>query len=178
MSSGRFHIEIGLATWGIGSAIASHYLAPAGTILLSSGFFTGVMWLSPDVDALHHRPCQNWGILKHLWIPYHATHGHRPFHWWKLFSKFSYRGHWPIIGSLERLLYVSLWIVIFGLPLGAMAISLYPLKTISLILQANWEMAAGAIAIFWAGNELASLKHIFCDYCPGVRHMDRLFRFL
>lgn len=169
MSSGRFHIQAGLVSWGLLTALAHKYCAPVGTVLLSAGYFTGVVWLSPDIDGWHQIPCKNWGPLKVIWIPYQSTHGHRSIQLRHLLNQFNYRGHWPLIGSAERLLYLSFWVgaavsVVYFLDLA-------PDWALRIIPTIPIEQLQAMVAVFWFGNEAASLFHIFCDYCPGVRHM-------
>ena len=170
MSSGSFHDKVGLVSWAMGTAIAASQFTPAGTALLSAGFLSGVLWLSPDIDAMHHRPCKRWGILKWIWIPYHETHGHRSEDWWKLFSRWGYRGHWPVFGSAERLLYLSLWFGIASAIAAIILLNLAPESAIDWITSVDIQGIWASLTVFWMGLEASCCLHILCDYLPLVRH--------
>jgi uncharacterized metal-binding protein len=70
---------------------------------LSGGYlFSGLMF-GPDLDlySIHYK---RWGWLRWLWRPYQQAIKHR-----------SIWSHGPIVGTIGRILYLSLWVGLIGL---------------------------------------------------------------
>jgi uncharacterized metal-binding protein len=103
MPSGRTHDSITLWTLPIVTSTAfgltqSGYLA----LFVSGGYlFSGLMF-GPDLD-IHSQQYKRWGILRWIWLPYRKSMRHR-----SLFS------HGFIVGTIGRLLYLTLWAMIFA----------------------------------------------------------------
>jgi uncharacterized metal-binding protein len=72
------------------------------TFLFCLGFLVGTYLLSPDLDLAGSDPARSWGIIQSIWRPYAWLFRHRGV------------SHTPIIGTLTRLLYLSLIIYILG----------------------------------------------------------------
>ena len=170
MASGNLHDRIGTMTAIAGTIIAFHQASPIGATLISSGLFAGYLLMSPDVDRMNYNCCKRWGPLKWIWHPYQSCHGHRSEHWWKLFSKWSYRGHFPIYGSAERLIYVLLWAGLFSAIPLATSLVLLPGVAISHLMSIDPGMVGASLLLLWMGLEVQALVHIASDYCPLVRH--------
>jgi uncharacterized metal-binding protein len=80
--------------------------------LVCAGYlFSGLMF-GPDLD-IHSQQYKRWGLLRWIWLPYRRSLRHR--------SVFS---HGLIIGTIIRLLYLGIWLVLFavvGIVLSAIA---------------------------------------------------------
>lgn len=179
MASGHTHDRIGvlcgaaIAT-GLAALVGHGAFSPVGASILFGGYTFGISHLSPDVDTPHSRPSQRWGLLWATWIPYRQTHGHRSRHWQDLLSDWNHRSHWPIVGSAERLLYLSLWL---GIAAAIAAIPLWtfaPYQAADLLqyaISGEWTEFYAIAVVFWMGTETASWVHLFCDYFPLLRFL-------
>ena len=88
-------------------------LVAVGTLMLTQnsgiafwvtgGFLFGGLMLGPDLDT-HSVHYKRWGWFRWIWIPYRGQVKHR-----------SPLSHGPIIGTVVRVLYLLIWIVILGL---------------------------------------------------------------
>jgi uncharacterized metal-binding protein len=70
---------------------------------VSGGFLFSGLIFGPDLDlySFHYK---RWGMLRWMWRPYQKAIKHR-----------SIWSHGPIIGTIGRILYLSLWLGLFGL---------------------------------------------------------------
>jgi len=75
----------------------------------------------PDLDLFSHQ-YKRWKKLRYIWLPYQKVIPHR--------SKWS---HGPFIGTIVRLIYLGLWLVIFAL----LAIAVWGGVKV-LVYQINW----------------------------------------
>jgi uncharacterized metal-binding protein len=109
MPSGRTHdritlrclpFVIGLTFW------LTHSLALTATVGLS--FLVGGLMLGPDLD-IRSIQYKRWGPIRGIWLPYRMMLTHR-----------SSLSHGPIIGTAFRVIYLALWIALFGM--GAIAV--------------------------------------------------------
>ncbi len=103
MPSGRTHDSITL--WSLpfvaGSAFA---LTQSGnlTLVVSGAFLVGGLMFGPDLD-IYSQQYKRWGLLRWIWLPYRKSMRHRSF-----FS------HGLIVGTIVRILYLSVWVAIVG----------------------------------------------------------------
>ncbi|MEN9207992.1 MAG: metal-binding protein [Gloeomargarita sp. GMQP_bins_14] len=103
MASGRTHDRLILWTAPL-VGLTTGYVTGGGHwpwLVMGSYVFSGLMF-SGDLD-IPSRQWRRWGWLRFLWIPYQKICKHRSF--WS---------HGLLVGTLGRLLYVS---VILGIPL-------------------------------------------------------------
>ncbi len=77
--------------------ISLTFLQPDGLIPFIAGYLFSTFYLSPDLDIPQSKPSQRWGRLKIIWMPYQSFIPHR-----------SIISHSPVIGSLLRLIYLTL----------------------------------------------------------------------
>ena len=104
LPSGRIHDRVTL--WSLpliagGTLCATHRADLA--FWVSGGFLVSGLILGPDLDlySVHYK---RWGMLRWLWRPYQQAIKHR-----------SIWSHGPIIGTIGRILYLSLWLGLVGL---------------------------------------------------------------
>jgi len=101
MPSGRTHDSITL--WSLplvaGSAFA---LTQSGnlTLVVSGAFLASGLMFGPDLD-IYSQQYKRWGLLRWIWLPYRKSMRHRSF-----FS------HGLIVGTIVRILYLSVWVAI------------------------------------------------------------------
>lgn len=99
MPSGRTHDQITL--WGLPAVIGAAFgltRSPSITAAVSIAYLVGGFMLGPDLD-IHSIQYKRWGPIRWIWLPYQTALSHR--------SRFS---HGPIIGTVIRVIYLSLWI--------------------------------------------------------------------
>jgi uncharacterized metal-binding protein len=107
-------------------------------IIAASAHLLGGLYLSPDLDLVS-RPYKRWGWLRWIWIPYQKCIPHR-----------SPLSHAPVLGSLIRLAYLSLW-------LSALWIIFPGLQ------QVQWDITWQKAIAFLVGVELSALNHLLLD---------------
>lgn len=112
------------------------------------GFALGFLFLSPDVDLPQSLPSRRWGLLHPMWHGYRSNHKHRG------------RSHFPLWGTFERLLYLSLFVAPAAVFVGFQAPA--DVASILRVWRANGGLSLCAAAI--GGVELAALWHLCCDY--------------
>jgi uncharacterized metal-binding protein len=123
---------------------------------VSGGFlFSGLMF-GPDLD-LYSFHYQRWGILRWLWRPYQKAIKHR-----------SMWSHGPIIGTIGRILYLSLWVGLCGLIYlkichlaGAKT---YTQQQLVAILQQSIAVHAPIYLALFCGLELGAMSHYMSDW--------------
>lgn len=104
MPSGRTHDRITL--WGLPLVSGLTFRLTRSlplTLITSLGYLVGGLMLGPDLD-IHSIQYKRWGVFRWIWLPYQGSLKHR--------SRLS---HGPIIGTLIRVTYLSVWLAIFGL---------------------------------------------------------------
>ena len=104
MPSGRTHDRVTL--WSLPIIAGGTLYATARADLafwISGGFLFSGLIFGPDLDlySFHYK---RWGKLRWLWQPYQKAIKHR-----------SIWSHGPIIGTIGRILYLSLWVSLAGL---------------------------------------------------------------
>lgn len=156
MPSGRLHDRITLwclpliAGGTFGLTRSSDF-----TLLTTGGFlFSGLMF-GPDLD-IHSRHFIRWGWLRLLWVPYQKTIRHR-----------SVWSHGLIVGTLLRVVYLSLWISLFTGLGAACAYWIWGVKIDwghwgGLTIQGVYNYRGQVLAL-WLGLELGAISHVAAD---------------
>ena len=168
MPSGQTHDRITL--WSLPVVAVLSLLRTRSstlTLLLLAGYLFGALMLGPDLDtrSIHYK---RWGVLRWIWIPYRGSLRHR-----------SPVSHWPIVGTVVRVIYVLLWA--FLLCLGSMALvnevfqigwTWHDMTTIVGRSLHNHRSAWIAVGI---GLEVGALSHYLADW--GVSTNKRIRRY-
>ncbi|MEL6319740.1 MAG: metal-binding protein [Cyanobacteria bacterium J06626_14] len=167
MPSGYTHDRITL--WSLPVVAALSFIRTRDstlTLLLLSGFLFGALMLGPDLDtrSIHFK---RWGPLRWIWIPYRGSLRHR-----------SPLSHWPLVGTVVRVVYVLVWT--FLLCLGSMAL-------VNEVFQIGWTWAdiatiigrslrehQAAWIVIGIGLEVGALSHYLADW--GVSTSKRVRR--
>lgn len=156
MPSGRLHDRITL--WFLPLVAGSTFgLTKSSdfTLLTTGGFlFSGLMF-GPDLD-IHSRHFIRWGWLRLLWIPYQKTIRHR-----------SVWSHGLIVGTVFRLLYLSLWIALFTGLGAAFAYWVWGVRVDwghwgGLTIQGVYNYWGQVLALL-LGLELGAISHVAAD---------------
>jgi uncharacterized metal-binding protein len=71
-------------------------------LLFCLAFFCGTVLLSPDLDLIDSDPAKSWGIVCFIWRPYARLFKHRGV------------SHMPVVGTLTRIVYLSLILYVLG----------------------------------------------------------------
>jgi uncharacterized metal-binding protein len=103
MPSGRTHDRITL--WSLPVVAGVTFLQTQSsnlTLWVSAGFLFGGLMLGPDLD-IHSVHYKRWGWLRWVWLPYRGSMRHR-----------SVLSHAPVIGTTLRVLYLGVWLLMFG----------------------------------------------------------------
>lgn len=158
MPSGQTHDRITLWTVPLVSGI-TYFLTQNGklALILAGGFlFSGLMF-GPDLD-IYSVQYKRWGWFRWIWIPYRSAIRHR-----------SQLSHGLIIGTILRLLYISLIILILS---GIIAAIAYLFGYVNLksvidsqkqfpVWNAKYTQALFALII---GLELGAMSHSISDW--------------
>jgi uncharacterized metal-binding protein len=167
MPSGRTHDRITLISLPVlvGSSLlitrnAEYTLIAAGAFL-----FSGMMF-GPDLD-IYSIQYQRWGVLRWLWLPYRKLFSHR-----SLFS------HGFIIGTIVRVLYLSIFLILVAIVFVALAQAIwgFPWNWRYFWLNA-WKLAHKehldwTIACF-VGLELGAMSHYLSDWLNSAYKRSR-----
>jgi uncharacterized metal-binding protein len=136
MSSGRTHDRITLWALPLVVLVALRVtLSGWLTAVVCLGFMLGGWVLGPDLD-IHSIQYKRWGWLRWIWLPYRGKIRHR--------SRWS---HGPIIGTMVRILYLSLWLALGG------------------IIIVDWLNSAQRTALSW-GDLADGLSWVLVTYWP------------
>ena len=103
MASGKTHLNINIFVL-ILCVLISLFVLDARLVVIwfvSAAF--GSVFFSPDLDLSQSKSTQAWGRLRFLWIGYSRYFQHRKI------------SHFPIIGTLTRILYFAMVILIFSI---------------------------------------------------------------
>jgi len=172
MPSGATHDRITL--WSLPLVVGLSYQSTRSgglTLLVAGGYlFSGLMF-GPDLD-IHSRHYRRWGLLRWIWLPYRRGMKHR-----------SLLSHGPLIGTIVRLVYLSLWLG--GLGLIAVALGAIAAETLGQVPN-GWEFSRQMITqsqeglgrslqVYWKqglalvlGMELGAFSHVLSDWSAGV----------
>lgn len=161
MSSGRTHDRITLWALPLVVLVALRVtLSGWLTAVVCLGFMLGGWMLGPDLD-IHSVQYKRWGWLRWIWLPYRGKIRHR--------SPWS---HGPIIGTVVRVLYLSLWLALGGL-------IIVELLNRTQRTALSWgDLAEGlrwALVTYWPwwlalviGLELGALSHYVADWLSSA----------
>ncbi len=161
MSSGRTHDRITL--WALPVVVlATFRLTLSGwlTTVVCLGFLLGGWVLGPDLD-IHSVQYKRWGWLRWIWLPYRGSIRHR--------SRWS---HGPVIGTVVRVLYLSIWLGFGGIVIVDLLNSAQrtALTWDDLVHGLGW--ALGTHWPWWlallAGLELGALSHYVADWLSSA----------
>ncbi len=123
---------------------------------VSGGFLVSGLIFGPDLDlySIHYK---RWGKLRWLWQPYQQALKHR-----------SIWSHGPIIGTLGRIIYLSLWVGLVGLFwLGIsqfIGIKTYTGQQLFTILQQSIAKNYSVYIALFCGLELGAMSHYTSDW--------------
>jgi uncharacterized metal-binding protein len=157
MPSGRTHDRITL--WTLPAVLTAAFYVTLSiplTVITCIGFLLGGFMMGPDLD-IHSVQYRRWGPLRWIWYPYQAALKHR--------SRLS---HGPIVGTIIRVLYFSVWVLLFGLVIVELLNTLWDAQltwndlrnTVRFSLTAYlWEWVAMVM-----GLELGALSHYVSDW--------------
>jgi uncharacterized metal-binding protein len=167
LPSGRTHDRVTL--WSLP-------LIAGGTLFLTSradlafwvsgGFLFSGLIFGPDLDlySFHYK---RWGKLRWLWRPYQKAIKHR-----------SIWSHGPIVGTVGRILYLSLWLGLAGL--FYLAINqlaggkTYTGKELIGILQHSISSNLPVYIALFCGLELGAMSHYSSDWLVSTYKRSRL----
>ena len=157
MPSGRTHDRVTL--WSLPIIAGSTLLVTARADLafwVSSGFLVSGLIFGPDLDlySIHYK---RWGKLRWLWRPYQQALKHR-----------SIWSHGPIIGTIGRIIYLSLWVGLVGLFWLGIAqfigIKTYTGQQMLGILQQSIAKNSAIYIALFCGLELGAMSHYLSDW--------------
>jgi uncharacterized metal-binding protein len=158
MPSGRTHDRITVWTVPLVSGIA-YFLTQNGkfALILAGGFlFSGLMF-GPDLD-IYSVQYKRWGWFRWIWIPYRSVIRHR-----------SQLSHGLLIGTILRLLYISLIILILSGIIAAIAYFFGYINFQSVINSQKpfpvWNQTyTQALFALIIGLELGAMSHSISDW--------------
>jgi uncharacterized metal-binding protein len=158
MPSGRTHDRITLWTVPLVSGIA-YFLTQNGkfALILAGGFlFSGLMF-GPDLD-IYSVQYKRWGWFRWIWIPYRSAIRHR-----------SQLSHGLLIGTILRLIYISLIILILSGMIAAIAYFFGYVNFQSVINSQKpfpvWNQTyTQALLALIIGLELGAISHSISDW--------------
>jgi uncharacterized metal-binding protein len=123
---------------------------------VSGGFLVSGLIFGPDLDlySIHYK---RWGKLRWLWQPYQQALKHR-----------SIWSHGPIIGTIGRIMYLSLWVGLVGLFwLGIsqfIGIKTYTGQQLFAICQQSIAKNSAVYIALFCGLELGAMSHYMSDW--------------
>ena len=157
MPSGRTHDRVTL--WSLPIIAGSTLLVTSRADLafwVSGGFLVSGLIFGPDLDlySIHYK---RWGKLRWLWKPYQQALKHR-----------SIWSHGPIIGTIGRIIYLSLWVSLMGLFwLGIsqfIGINTYTGQQLLNIFQQSIAKNYSIYIALFCGLELGAMSHYLSDW--------------
>ena len=166
MPSGKHHDRITL--WLLPMVLVGAFFVtvdmPTAVIIAVSFLLSGLM-MGPDLD-IQSVQYRRWGPVRWIWYPYQVLVKHR--------SRWS---HGPIIGTLVRVIYLAVWVVLFVV---------FGVTTINHFWQAqlSWEIMQPVLrdlfvqyAREWlallVGLELGALSHYTSDWLASTLKKKR-----
>ncbi len=161
MSSGRTHDQITLISLPVLTVVSLLLTRNAElTLWVAGSFLFGGLMFGPDLD-IHSNQSIRWGWLRWMWQPYRQAIPHR--------SAFS---HGPLIGTIFRLLYVGLWVILLGLLYQSVCYLLqWPMwneaqiwRSIQVFVAENYATLAG----IFVGLEVGSMSHYAADFLSSL----------
>jgi uncharacterized metal-binding protein len=161
MSSGRTHDQITLISLPILTGISLALTRNAElTLWVAGSFLFGGLMFGPDLD-IHSNQSVRWGWLRWMWQPYRRAIPHR-----------SALSHGPVIGTVCRLLYVGLWIILISLAYQSVCHFLkWPtwneVQIWRSIQQFGNRNSTTLLGIF-VGLEVGSMSHYTADFLSSL----------
>jgi uncharacterized metal-binding protein len=126
------------------------------TLVLLAGFLFGALMLGPDLDtrSIHFK---RWGPLRWIWIPYRGSLKHR-----------SPLSHWPLVGTVVRVIYVLAWAFVLGVGCMALANELFQIgwtwTEMATIIGRSLHAHRSAWIAVGIGLEVGALSHYLADW--------------
>jgi uncharacterized metal-binding protein len=161
MSSGRTHDRITLWTLPLVVLVAFRLTLDNWlTVTVCLGFLLGGWMFGPDLD-IHSVQYKRWGWLRWIWLPYRGSMRHR--------SRWS---HGPILGTMVRVLYASVWLALAGILVVDVLNNLErtALSWSDLVDGVGWSLRT--YWPFWlallVGLELGALSHYTADWLTST----------
>jgi uncharacterized metal-binding protein len=157
MPSGRTHDRITLWSLPLVAALTFGLTRSSNlTLLVSGSFLFGGLMFGPDLD-IYSCQYQRWGWFKPIWLPYQKSLRHR-----------SLLSHGPLIGTALRILYLAIWILVFGVLGLAIAQKIGNLgwNWLDLVFsygRSIWEHHIEILAVY-IGLELGAMSHYLSDW--------------
>jgi len=157
MPSGRTHDQITLWSLPLVAALTFGQTSSSNlTLLVSGSFLFGGLMFGPDLD-IYSCQYQRWGWFKPIWLPYQKSLRHR-----------SFLSHGPLIGTALRILYLAIWIAVFGVLGLAMAQKIGNLgwnwqDMVFSYGRSIWEHHIEILAVY-IGLELGAMSHYLSDW--------------
>jgi uncharacterized metal-binding protein len=157
LPSGRTHDRVTL--WSLPLIAGGTLYATARADLafwVSGGFLFSGLIFGPDLDlySFHYK---RWGMLRWMWQPYQKAIKHR-----------SIWSHGPLIGTIGRILYLGLWLSLFGLIYLEIAhFAGYKTYTEQQLLTIFQQSIASNYPVYLAlfcGLELGAMSHYSSDW--------------
>jgi uncharacterized metal-binding protein len=157
LPSGRTHDRVTL--WSLPLIASGTLYATARADLafwVSGGFLFSGLIFGPDLDlySFHYK---RWGMLRWMWRPYQKAIKHR-----------SIWSHGPIVGTIGRILYLSLWSILAGLLyLGIVQLlwgRAYTGKQLLTIFQHSIDRDKLVYIALFCGLELGAMSHYVSDW--------------
>jgi uncharacterized metal-binding protein len=127
---------------------------------VSGGFLVSGLIFGPDLDlySFHYK---RWGIFRYLWRPYQKTIKHR-----------SIWSHGPIVGTIGRILYLGLWLGLFGLLwLGIAQLiwgKAYTGQQLLAICKHSFDRDRAIYIALFCGLELGAMSHYLSDWAVST----------
>jgi uncharacterized metal-binding protein len=161
MSSGRTHDRITLISLPILTGISLALTRNAElTLWVAGSFLFGGLMFGPDLD-IHSNQSIRWGWLRWMWQPYRQAVPHR-----------STLSHGPIIGTVCRLLYVGLWIILICLLYQSVCYFMkWPMWNEVQTWRSIQQFVTKHQAILWSifvGLEVGSMSHYSADFLSSL----------
>ncbi len=157
MPSGRTHDRITLWSLPLVAALTFGQTSSSNlTLLVSGSFLFGGLMFGPDLD-IYSCQYQRWGWFKPIWLPYQKSLRHR-----------SFLSHGPLIGTALRILYLAIWIAVFGVLGLAIAQKIGNLgwnwqDLVFSYGRSIWEHHIEILAVY-IGLELGAMSHYLSDW--------------
>lgn len=161
MPSGKRHDRITL--WLLPLVLAGAFVILLDmplTVIVGLSFLLSGFMMGPDLD-IQSVQYRRWGLMRWIWYPYQVVVKHR--------SRWS---HGPLIGTVVRVLYLSVWIALFAIA-GVLIINHFWQA------QLSWHrlepILSSLFVRYWkewlallVGLELGALSHYTSDWIASA----------
>lgn len=157
MPAGRTHDRITLLSLPLvgGTTLFLSWSTRLTLVVCAAFLFSGLMF-GPDLD-IHSCQYKRWGWLRWLWLPYQKLLRHR-----------SLLSHGPLVGTLLRLVYLGMWMLLIGL-IG-LAIATFSGQAVE-DWQTGFKLTQGFVEQYskeglalLIGLELGAMSHYLSDW--------------